>query len=226
MHYGLTEIQGSPAPDPLLTLSEAKLHCRIDVDAEDSLVQANVLAATRWAEQYTRRVFVSREFELTLDDFPRKAWIDSHAPQDEEAWPPRFGSLTQSTRFPEAIVLPIAPLVSLESITYASTTLEGSPEEPVYKTVEGVIDKSSWPPRIHPKFKKCWPEVSRVPEAVTVKFSAGYGEPGDVPDDIKQAVKLILGSFYEHREDQVVASVMRVPFNAEALLSPYRLFRL
>lgn len=227
MRYGLKEIIGSPEPDPLLTLEQAKLYLRQDIDAEDSLIRRKVLAATRVAEQYTRRVFVSRQFELTLDEFPRRAWVDSWAPQDEDTWPPRFGSLTAPRRFPEAISLPLAPLVTVDKIEYASTTLDGSPESPVIKTVTGVADTSAWPPRVLPQYGKCWPEVSRVPEAVKVLFTAGYGTPDDVPEDIKAGVEYILGTMHEHREEVVTGTIAtRLPFASEALLSPYRVFPL
>lgn len=227
MRYGLTEVAGSGAPGLLFSLDEAKIHLREDGDAADAEITRKVYAATRIAEQYTRRVFIERQFEMTLEAFPRAAWIDTHAPQDGEVWPPRFGCLTASRRFPDAIVLPVAPLISVDEISYSSTELSGDPEAPVVKTVNGVADRSAWPPRILPTYGQCWPEVACVPEAVKATFTAGYGDSEDVPEDIKEAVKLILGSLYEIRADMMVgAPVNLIPFHSQALLSPYRVFRL
>ena len=50
MRYGLAEISGSPAPEPVLTLAEAKTHLRVDITADDTLIQALILAAARHAE--------------------------------------------------------------------------------------------------------------------------------------------------------------------------------
>lgn len=227
MRYGLAEISGSPAPEPVLTLAEAKTHLRVDITADDTLIQALILAAARHAEQYARRVFVSRQFVMTLEDFPRATWLDGTAAQDGDVWPPRFGCLSRSDRFPDAIVLPLAPLVSVDSIQYFSTTLTGSPESPVLQTInDAQADTITQPPRILPRYGTCWPDVARMPQAVTVTFTAGYGTPSDVPEDIKAAVKLILGSLYEHREDEAPMPVVSIPRGAAALLSPYRVFPL
>ncbi len=216
MNYGLTEINGSPAPQPVLSLQEARKHLRVDIDAEDALIEALVLAATRHAEQYTSRVLVARSFRLSMDGFP---------PSYGSAFAPRWGNPQNPNHFPEAIYLPLAPLASVEQIQYASTQLGGSPAEPVLQTVEGQLDLSSLPPRIVPLYGQSWPSTACVPQAVQVTFTAGYGEPNDVPEDIKAAVKLVLGSLFEHREDNVVGTITaELPLGAKALLAPYRLF--
>jgi len=226
MRYGLTGLPNDPAPSPLLSLAEAKLHLRVDHDAEDALIEAQVLAAARMAEQYTRRAFVARSFAMTLEAFPGSAWVGAYAAQDGDVWPPRFGSLTTADRFPAAIVLPLGPLLSVTSITYMSLDLDAE-GQPTSKTITGYqASNSSWPPRILPRYSECWPCVAAVPEAVRIEFVAGYGEPAAVPQDIKAGVKLILGSLHEHREDQVMGTVNELPQGAKALLSPYRIFRL
>lgn len=217
MNFGLTEITGSPVPDQLITTAEAKEHLRVDIDAEDDLIDALVLAATRHVEEYTSRVLVSRSFELSLDGFP---------PHYGQPYAALWGNLHDPAHFPGAIYLPIAPLVSVESIRYASTDLEGSPQTPVIETVTGQVDTSCAPPRILPAFGECWPATARVPQAVKIQFTAGYGEPADVPPDIKAAVKLVLGSLFEHREDIVVGtSSSELPRSSKAILAPYRLFQ-
>lgn len=225
MHYGLRQIS---TPAALLTVDQAREHLRVSHNFDDLLIGDLIPAATRIAEQMIRRVFVTTSFELTLDAFPMESW-NAHGSQSGDGWPPRFGNLSGSTRFPEAIVLPLAPLVDVTSVTYASdVTADDTPGGPAVVTLANVRkDITSQPPRIFPPYNKVWPGTARVPEAVKVTFTAGYGAAEAVPGDIVAAVKLILGNLYEHREDVVMgASPAQIPMGAAALLSPYKVFPL
>lgn len=59
----------APSTFPV-TLAEAKLHCRIDTNADDALVTSLITAATDMAEQQTGRAIMAQTWELTLDSFP------------------------------------------------------------------------------------------------------------------------------------------------------------
>ena len=58
------------ATTPALSLAEAKAHLRVDSNAEDTLIESLVAAATDMAEQQTRRALMQQTWELTLDAFP------------------------------------------------------------------------------------------------------------------------------------------------------------
>lgn len=53
-----------------VTLAEAKLHCKIDQDTDDTLVTALITAATEMCEQKIGRAIMTQTWELTLDGFP------------------------------------------------------------------------------------------------------------------------------------------------------------
>jgi len=53
----------APAVEPL-SLSEVKLHCRVDASDEDTLLTALIVAAREYAEQLTGRAFITRTYEL------------------------------------------------------------------------------------------------------------------------------------------------------------------
>lgn len=59
----------APAAEPL-SLSEAKLHLRVDVDADDLLITALIQAVRQWAEGVTNRALITQEWALTLPAFP------------------------------------------------------------------------------------------------------------------------------------------------------------
>jgi len=59
----------APAEEPV-TLAEAKLHCRVDGSADDTLITALIAAARQQGEHRTGRAFVTQTWELALDAFP------------------------------------------------------------------------------------------------------------------------------------------------------------
>ena len=53
-----------------ITLADAKLHCRVDANDDDTLINALITAATELAEQKTGRALMAQTWELTMDAFP------------------------------------------------------------------------------------------------------------------------------------------------------------
>lgn len=99
MMYAM-RVTTAPAIEPV-TLTEAKLHLRVDHTADDSLIAALISAAREQAEAFTSRAFIDQTITLTFDSFP------------------------------ESFALPRPPLASVTSISYlngagASQTLNNT----------------------------------------------------------------------------------------------------
>ena len=127
-------------------------------------------------------------------------------------------------RFPVwTIDLPRPPLQSIESVSYVDA--DGATRTLPAERYQ--VDTASAPGRITPAYGQTWPATRAVANAVTVRFKAGYGDGAtDVPEDIRQALLLLVGSFYEHREDLVAGPApTALPRGAMALLHPYRMVR-
>ena len=62
--------------------------------------------------------------------------------------------------------------------------------------------------------------------AVKVTFTAGFGDASTIPDDLKAAVKLLIGHWYEHREAVVGVeardSSTPLPLGVDLILDGYR----
>lgn len=58
-----------PATEPV-TLAEVKANSRVDISADDALIESLISAARDYAERFTRRAFITSQFELFLDGFP------------------------------------------------------------------------------------------------------------------------------------------------------------
>lgn len=105
-------------------------------------------------------------------------------------------------RFPDGagvIELPRAPLASITSVKYqdlddVETTLSSS----LYS-----VDASSTPGRLLPAYDEAWPSTRGHVHDVTVRFVAGYGDPGDVPRAHRHEILLRVADLYENREGAV-----------------------
>jgi len=66
------------------------------------------------------------------------------------------------------------------------------------------------------------PSVNDQMNAMRILFTCGYGVSQSVPEDIKSAMLLIIGHWYEHRESVSIGNFTEVPMTAESLLLPYK----
>lgn len=114
--------------------------------------------------------------------------------------------------------LPSPPLQSVTSISYVDSTGAAA----VMPSADYVVDTYRHPGRVVLGYNKIWPSVTLRPgPSVIVRYVAGYGTPVAVPETYKQAIKLLVGHYYENREAVTVqpgAMALKVPMAAEALL--------
>ena len=126
-------------------------------------------------------------------------------------------------RFPPGTIeVPRPPLQAVENIVYVDADGQTQTLPPAaYR-----VDENSAPGRLTPAYGTAWPATRPVSNAVTVTFTAGYGDtPDEVPDDVRAAMRLIVGRLYQYREDVVDGPVTRLPGGADTLLRPYRIWR-
>ena len=123
-------------------------------------------------------------------------------------------------RFYDIILLPRPPLQSVSSVGYTDTS--GSSE--TVATSKYDADTKSAPARLTEAWGESWPTPRLEANAVTITYDAGYGNSAsDVPEDLIHAIKLLVGHFYENREQTIVGAVARnVPRAVDALLAPYK----
>lgn len=191
-------LQAGPAVEPVGTV-EAKAHCRVDVDDDDALLDALVVAARQYVEQVTRRSLVTQTWDLFLDGWPAG----------------------------DTLVVPVPPLQSVTAVTYtddAGTTRTVSSADYVVDTANEpgrvrLTSSASWP-------SETLQVVNGVQVRFVAGFGdAG----ADVPQPIRQAILLLVGHWYENREAVAVHSFAtfpkEIPLAVDALLWPYRVLR-
>lgn len=105
------------------------------------------------------------------------------------------------------------PLVEIESVLYGNDS-----ETTAY--ADWTLDDYSKPARIKPLLGD-WPTLDYPLAGVKIRFQAGYTAT-TLPKALKQAILLMIGDWYEHREDSTEKAATTIPNGAESLLRPLR----
>lgn len=186
----------TPATALPLTAEEAQAHARIDcatpADQADSAIK--FAAAVQDRERFTRRQFMPATWELWLNVWPCDG----------------------------VIPIPKPPLISITSVKYVDQ--DGA--EQTFPDTDYMVVAPAGPAAQHGYvalgYGKAWPSARYQRASIKVRFQAGYASAADVPAQLKQAVLLVFGEMYDHREDQALdAAALRA---ADRLCWPYRAF--
>lgn len=113
--------------------------------------------------------------------------------------------------FPDAeIELPFGPVVSISNVTF--TDADG--DEQTVDSADYVVDTASRDGWLVPAYGASWPSTMDTINAVRVRYVAGEG----TPDDVKQAILLLVQHYYEHRATAAEKAVVNIPMGAQAIL--------
>lgn len=195
----------APSTTPI-TVAEAKAHLRVDGTADDTLVALYLEAATETVERETGRALLPQDWEMRLAYFP---------PGDASDWrSPRHGVIEPWH----------APLISVTSVkTVSATGVETTLSPSAYQVV-APSGPTAQRGRISPAAGTLWPSTERdLDDPVRVVYRAGYATVADVPAALRQAILLVAGDLYAHREASTAMQVKPNP-TVERLMAPYRLF--
>lgn len=115
----------------------------------------------------------------------------------------------------EAIPLPLRPVQSITHVKYYTAL-------GVLTTVTNTdyfLDVAT--ASVALAVDKVWPTDLRPFQPGTIRFVAGYTSPDLVPDDLKHAVKLLVGHFSEARQAAQIDRPQAIDYGYDALIAPY-----
>lgn len=198
MRYSV-EVSSAPPAEPL-TLTETKLHLKVDISDDDDLIDGLIQSAREWVENYCRRSLVQQTLKVRLDD-----WNDGE------------------------IRLPGAPVQSVSSVEYLAdsgsnllTLDSGQYQVDTYSVPPRIVPAASvvWPVLATGK-------INRVVVTYVAGYTPGSSSPTDyaenVPGAVKSAMKLLIAHWYDNRSAVAAGNVppSEVPLAVKALLGPY-----
>ncbi len=180
-----------------VTLAEAKEQMRVLHEYEDDYITGLITAARIEAEKTNGRSFITQEWRVNLDSFP-----------------------CSST---SSILIPNPPLQTIDSVTY----YDSSGTQQTWAASNYIVDSDSEPARLTPAYGVTWPTAQSRPNAVSIAFTAGFGDAAeDVPEEKRLAIKILTALFYENREPIVTGTIVsEIPYSALVLLSHDKVWR-
>jgi len=178
------------AADPIISRDDAKRHLRIDHSDDDTYIDALIVVATK---------VVQERIERTLG---------------VTTWDYRIGSEDICWAFD--IRLPMPPLLEVLSVKYFDSDNAEQTYAPANYRAFGIGGQGG----IRLTGGASWPSLRYGPEAVTIRYRAGYEE---VPEPIRQAILLMVGQLFSQRGEMVQENLTEDP-TIKALLAPYRVW--
>ena len=98
------------------------------------------------------------------------------------------------------------PVSSLDKIEYYAV---GDSDLTEFSTDNVILDDISKPCEIHLRPYASWFTPEDRVNAIKVTYKAGYSSADDIPENWKQAVKLVVGHFYYNRGDEGHRAIIR-----------------
>ena len=177
-----------------MTVSEAKLHLRVDISTDDTYIGTLITAARNWTEEYLDRSLINQQWTMRLDSFPYE------------------------------IPLPRPPMVLTGTATAVSVTYTlGNATTATLSTASYRVDRNDTPGVVRQLREGTWPANLDDYNAVTVTWWGGYGTAGSsVPAAIRHAILMLVGFWYERRMAADSTSAVEVPFGVRSLLDSQR----
>jgi len=155
--------------------------------AEDTLIEDLITATRRHCENRRGESFITQTWELSLEEWPKENHIE----------------------------LPYSPLQSVTSVKYYDT----DDTENTWSTSYYAVNTHYNPGRVVKNYAQIWPSnVLRTSNGILIRYITGYGDlASDVPEEIKLAIKMIVGNLFENRESTFERIIRENEFVRELL---------
>lgn len=217
MRYGnpfgrLTTVTG-PAAEPVSTAT-AKEWLRIEsgVTADDTLIDALVVAARQHVEEYCQIRLITQTVRQTLDRWPGYR-ANATMPNEGRISDWKNGEVD----YVELIARPVQSITSV-------TLYDDAGNSETWNASNYRLSEPGDRSRLVPTDNVAWPSATRRSDAIEIVYVAGFGDAGsNVPDAILKAIKLLVAHWYENREAEVIGGTpASLKTGVQALLAPYR----
>ena len=184
-----------------LPLEDIKNHLRLPIGEtdEDDLLNGLRDAAQEYVENHTNRKLLTQTWSVYFDDWPSG----------------------------DSFEMPYPPLQSIPTtgVVYTNSTQDST----TWSSTNWAADSVSEPGRLVRDYEQqAWPTTATLHNnnPIAISFICGYTTASNIPRSIRQAMLLIVGHFYENREETIVGQpITRVPMAVNSLLAPYRNFK-
>ncbi len=165
-----------PATIKAITRQEAKDQCRVEAafTTDDTYFDGLISAAQKHVEKITGRCLTTAQWLMCMDCFPGQSTVLPYDHQPLVVSPPFFSlPIAPILKDPRAIIIPLAPLVSVQSII----TVDENAASATFDDDNYLVDTYSEPGRVVLKRSSEWPKPAAglaAANGVQVAFTVGY----------------------------------------------------
>lgn len=178
-----------------VSVATAKQHLRVANTQEDTYIESLIFAATAQAEAYCNINIMQAECVQTCD-----CWEETYE---------LYHSPIQNTKALDSVVITYYDENNALQ-TWANTNYD--------------VDASSTPARIFAAQGISYPQHAERIGAIQVSYKSGLLQSKQIPKDIQQAILILVGQWYENRQEAIVGrSVGVIPMTARYILDKYRI---
>lgn len=117
------------------------------------------------------------------------------------------------------IEIPYGPVQSVEEFTYIDSD---EVTQTLVEDTDFVVDSHSDLTKL--VAEDSWPGTFNKPNAVSIETICGYATAADVPEQIKQAILMQIGSMYENRQDEIYGTISMITMNSRMLLDTVKVY--
>lgn len=163
----------APATEPI-TRDEAKLHLRVDHDADNDWIDRAITDARQFVENHTGRALVTQTWDLYQDSFNNLRYVE----------------------------IPFPPMQAFPGDSGSVNTTDEDGTETEFDSDYYTADIAAAPARIYLNDGETWPTDLRTFRAIRVRFVAGYGAAAAVPAVIRNAMLRYIAYKWANRGDE------------------------
>lgn len=191
-----------------VTLTEVKQHLRISTastaEGDEEVLNSLIKASRERIEDITNRKIMKQTWDCYYDEWPANKTIE----------------------------IPYTPLIGVKSTSTGITYKKPDGNTTTMSSTKWVIDTVSEPGRVCLDYNEGWPtDTLHNVNPIRVRAIVGYGTTSAgsiamIPNGIKLAMKMLIGHWFENRENSIVQqSIQEIPNGVKMLLQSLRVFK-
>jgi len=202
--YGNLELSEA-ATIAVVSRDELKAQLRIDTNDENTLLDTYISAATQMAEHYCNRHFITAKYKLWFNELP--STFSLYYPDCKFSYPTGEGTTDADKDGLHYLAASGTTYTYFANTNWYSNQNTNPCQVKMTNTPSDAISTS---------------DLTGTTDGIYYfQFQTGIGDAAsDIPDAIKQAIKLIASDMYYFREDRKRA----FPMASEILLQPYKCY--
>jgi uncharacterized phiE125 gp8 family phage protein len=120
---------------------------------------------------------------------------------------------------PQSVRLAMGPLIAVTAVKFYDEA--GVLQTDTLSNYE--ITGTSFATQIGPKDGFNWPFTQDRSDAIRIEYTAGYGATAaDVPETLRHAMMLLIGHWYDNRENTMMDELSNIPYGFDMLIDMHR----